>query len=225
MYMPPTPGPAPGLAYASFWRRVGGYLLDGLIVGVPVLILFFVLFWSNFVDYVNSASATARNGQTVVVTPTTFLPAGALIAYLIIGSAVNYLYFGFLVHSWGRTVGQAAVGVRVVPEEDLSARLPLGRATLRSTIFWVPGLFSVVPVLGSLVGLVPLVSYIMVAADSRKQGLHDKLGKALVVRPDPSAMPMMPMAPMGPWTPPPQGPPPGWSPPPQLPPGGGSAIP
>src|SRR4051812_3077780 len=45
MYMPPTPGPAPGLAFAGFWRRFCGYLLDGLIIGVPILVLEVVLFW------------------------------------------------------------------------------------------------------------------------------------------------------------------------------------
>jgi hypothetical protein len=28
-------GPAPGLEYASFWRRFGGYILDGIIIAVP----------------------------------------------------------------------------------------------------------------------------------------------------------------------------------------------
>src|ERR1035437_2738387 len=32
-YVPP--GPAAGLMYASFWRRLGGYVVDGILVGIP----------------------------------------------------------------------------------------------------------------------------------------------------------------------------------------------
>jgi uncharacterized RDD family membrane protein YckC len=219
MYMPPTPGPAPGLAFAGFWRRTGGYLLDALIIAVPVLILFFVLFWSDITTYINNASTSHRAAAGTI---TAILPTGALIAYTLVGAAINYLYYGFLVHSWGRTVGQAAVGVRVVPMEDLSGRLPLSRSTMRSAVFWGPGLVGFVPVIGQLVAFLPLISFIFVAFDAQKQGLHDKLGHAFVVRPDPTAMPLMPA---GAWGPPPGGPPPGW-PPPQLPgPGGGPAVP
>ena len=36
-------GPAPGIAYAGFWIRFAASLIDGIIVGVPLVILFLVI--------------------------------------------------------------------------------------------------------------------------------------------------------------------------------------
>jgi hypothetical protein len=42
------------------------------------------------------------------------------------------------VRAWGSTVGQRAVGVRVVREEDPGGRLPLSRSLLRALVWWGP---------------------------------------------------------------------------------------
>ena len=39
---PPLAGPAPGIGYAGFWIRFVAVLIDGIIIGVPLAIVFFV---------------------------------------------------------------------------------------------------------------------------------------------------------------------------------------
>jgi hypothetical protein len=73
--------------------------------------------------------------------------------------------------------------VRVVRVEDATANLPLGRALARAVIWWGAGLLSFVTGVGTVFELLVLLALLWVAWDPRKQGLHDKLGRALVVRP------------------------------------------
>ena len=188
----PTPwGPAPGLSYATFWRRVGGYLIDVLVLAVPGAIGFFVFFGSAFSSWLNAATAASQNNQTV---PQLVLPAGALLTYTLLDGLVALLYFGVLVAGWGSTVGQRAVGLRVVCQEDTAKPLPVGRAVLRAIVWWGAALLSLVAGLGFVVELVVLLALLWVAWDPRKQGLHDKLGGALVLRP----VGVLPMAAYGP---------------------------
>jgi uncharacterized RDD family membrane protein YckC len=178
------------LAYATFWRRVGGYLIDALIIAVPTVAAFFILFGSTFSSWVNQVSTAAQNGLTA---PKLVLPFNGLVAYGVFDCVLAALYFGILVGIWGSTVGQRAVGVRVVRQEDTSTRLPLERALLRAIIWWGPGLVAFVPGVSTIAELVVLLAVLWVAWDPRKQGLHDKLGRALVVRRET----LVPVAPYG----------------------------
>jgi uncharacterized RDD family membrane protein YckC len=173
-------GPAPGLEYATFWRRFGGYLIDVLIVGVISVVVFFVAFGSSISAYANSVTYANQNG---LATPTYQLPAGAGLTIGLVGCIFAVLYFGLLVAGWGSTVGQRAVGLRVVGQEDATKNLPMGRALLRAIIWWGPALLFWSVALRDIAGLVVLLCLLWVAWDPKKQGLHDKLGRAIVVRP------------------------------------------
>jgi uncharacterized RDD family membrane protein YckC len=173
-------GPGAGLEYATFWRRFGGYILDGIIIGVPSVIVFFIIFGSTISTYANQVAYANQNG---LATPTLVLPSGSLVTLSLIGCVISALYFGLLVAGWGSTLGQRAVGVRVVRVEDTASNLPLGRSLARSIVWWGPGLLAFVSGAGTIADLVVLLCLLWVAWDPKKQGLHDKLGRALVVRP------------------------------------------
>jgi uncharacterized RDD family membrane protein YckC len=172
-------GPAPGLEYASFWRRFGGYILDAIIIGVPTVIIFFIIFGSTISTYANQVTYANQNG---LPTPTYVLPSGGEVTLSLIGCVLAGLYFGVLVAGWGSTLGQRAVGVRVVRVEDPASHLPLGRALARSIVWWGPGLLAFVSGAGDIADLVVFLCLLWVAWDPKKQGLHDKLGRALVVK-------------------------------------------
>jgi uncharacterized RDD family membrane protein YckC len=181
------------LAYAGFWRRVGGYLIDGLIFAVPAVILFFVIFGSTISPWMTAVNNAAQAGQTA---PPLVLPTSGLVTFTVLDAVAGLLYFGVLVSGWGSTVGQRAVGVRVVCQEDTANSLPLGRAVLRAIVWWGAALLSFVPGLSDIAGLAVLLAFLWVAWDPRKQGLHDKLGGALVLRTVALPAPM-PYGPMG----------------------------
>jgi uncharacterized RDD family membrane protein YckC len=196
-------GPAPGLEFGGFGRRLGGYLIDFVVVGiVPAIVVFEVVAGKAFSDYLNAAQKATQTGGP---TPQLNIPYTYYLVAAVVSVVLGILYWGALVGVWGRTLGQAAVGLRVVRAEDPTKRLPFDRAMLRALPWWGGGVLEVVGIvaLSALAGIVFLVALLWVAWDPRKQGLHDKIASALVVRRAPSfaAFP----APGNPPPPPPPG--------------------
>ena len=219
-------GPAPGILYAGFWRRTGGYLIDGCLLGIVFGIVAVVVVLNAF----HGCWVQDEPGAPVrYVCSQSSLTTFGVVLLLVLGT-VAFFYFGVLVANWGHTLGQAAVGVRVVCRENIGAHLPLGRAILRSVVFWGGYIFSIIPGVGALWGLFVLLAFLFVIWDREKQGLHDKLGNALVIRMAPyyspygfqgapyggggpqwipaPGMPMYPIPPAPPQPPPPPSPPP-----------------
>jgi uncharacterized RDD family membrane protein YckC len=95
------------------------------------------------------------------------IPAALVGVVLIVG----FLYETTFVALRGQTPGKMLMRVRVVRLEDGSTP-GWGRALIR---WFVPILFSIVP-FGAL------VAYLWLIWDRRRQGLHDKAARTLVVR-------------------------------------------
>jgi uncharacterized RDD family membrane protein YckC len=220
-----APGPALGLVYAGFWWRFLGYILDSLILGVPIGIVAAII--ASNLQWASHPTTVCSGGvcNTTFLAPPAGWPLGPAIGYAICVGLVDLLYFGVLVSMWGSTVGQRAIGARVVREEAPAHSLPMGRALARAAVFWGPTLLGFVAWLGALAGLGEFICLLWVAWDPRKQGLHDKLGRAVVVRrsPAPVLVPVTPPYPYqqgyvppypapAPPPQPPQGPPASWAP-------------
>jgi uncharacterized RDD family membrane protein YckC len=145
--------PATGdVAYASWLSRVGAYLLDTLILLIPLGIILGVIF---AIDPADSSGAWAVLG----------------IAYLIT-LVLPFVYFTVLHgNERGATYGKRAVGIRVVGEQS-GASIGYGRAFGRYGIMVVFGLFFIPIVL----------DYLWPLWDSKNQALHDKVVGSIVVR-------------------------------------------
>src|SRR4029077_20002661 len=59
LWAAPPPGPAPGLEYAGFWIRAVAYLIDSLLLDVPILVALLAIVGSSAgsisCHYTNSA--------------------------------------------------------------------------------------------------------------------------------------------------------------------------
>ena len=172
-------GPVAGRVYASFWRRFSGYLIDIVVVAVPSIVAFVIIFGSAISKYATQVQNAQNAG---LPTPTLVLSSSGELNFAIYACISSALYFGVLVSVWGSTVGQRAVGLRVVPTEDVTKRLPIERALLRAIPFWAANLLAFVPGVSDIVELLVFLALLWVAWDPRKQGLHDKLGRAFVLK-------------------------------------------
>lgn len=170
-------GPAPGVAYAGFWPRFLGYIIDAILLFVLEAIVSIPIIVAPIVRYYQAHPVV--QGQAPSPLPADMTARYALVG--LVGAVAAALYFGGLVAWQGRTLGQRAIGATVVRAEDGGA-LPPGRAFVRAAIFWAPGLLGLVPVIGWVAGLAALIGLLAVAWDPRKQGWHDKLGRSLVVK-------------------------------------------
>lgn len=98
--------------YASFWQRLGAYLLDGLLItGVPLVLLLPVI----------AGGFVGESGEAIVV---------GWMVIQVIGALVTILYYS-LMHSskYQATLGKKWLGLRVVDEQGqrISVWRALGR--------------------------------------------------------------------------------------------------
>jgi uncharacterized RDD family membrane protein YckC len=145
--------PSEARAYASWGRRVGAYLLDVLIIFVPVMVVIVVA--------LIAASPDEDDGAWAVVG----------FAYLV-SLLFPFVYFTVL-HGRpsGKTPGKSVLGIRVVSDET-GGSISYGRAFGRYAIGFVFGIF-----------VLPLIlDYLWPLWDTKNQALHDKVVGSVVVR-------------------------------------------
>jgi uncharacterized RDD family membrane protein YckC len=129
--------------------------VDGLIIALPVILIFFAFFAANF----NAALANQDTGQTSTALSS---PANGL--SLIIG----FVYFSYF---WGvgSTPGMRIFGLQVVDAANPQAvGIGFGRGALRYLGYIVSSFCC-------------YIGLIWAAFDSRKQGWHDKIAGTVVV--------------------------------------------
>jgi uncharacterized RDD family membrane protein YckC len=165
-YPGPQQGPAPGIGYAGFWIRVVAAIIDGIIFGVPYLILFFVVEGSAISHYATCLNNAVANGTLATTCATSYFGSFGYIE--LIGLAVELLYFVVLWSKFGGTLGQRMLGLHVV-DAATGQNIGIGRAIGRFIGY-------VISALALDIGL------IWVAFDPRKQGWHDKIASTFVVR-------------------------------------------
>jgi uncharacterized RDD family membrane protein YckC len=160
-----APASAP-LPYAGFWIRFVASLIDGLILGIPfmlvVIVLMFFLGGFGLMMHRNAVDPQAAAAL-----------AGPMILGLLLGGLLfvgfEWLYFAGMESSARQaTFGKAAMSVRVTDLEG--RRLSFGHATGR--------FFSKI-----ISGMIPFaIGYIMAGFTAKKQALHDMIAGTLVIR-------------------------------------------
>jgi uncharacterized RDD family membrane protein YckC len=164
-YGPAKPTDAFGRPLADWWRRAVAIIIDGVIIAIPLYILFFVVV----------GVSVARNCQTVgsqtFCTNTGGLSASIVIMW-IIGIVAPLVYFALLDGSEkGQTPGKMALHI-ATRDAATGGSIGHGRAFVRRFIyeilwwlFFIPGLLNV---------LSPLW-------DARRQAWHDKAVNSVVI--------------------------------------------
>lgn len=166
-------GPAPGYAYAGFWRRFVAYLIDGFLFAIVFSIVFGVVFGAF--DDTNWRELTQLDpvtGRLVASDSEIVAAVGRWLGIAFGALALNWLIhalYHIILWSWlGGTIGQLALGMQVRRESD-GTKIGLGTSFLRY--------------IGYLISIwVFYLGLIWVAFDRRKQGWHDKIASTLVVR-------------------------------------------
>jgi uncharacterized RDD family membrane protein YckC len=167
-------GGAPTYPFASFWARVGGKVIDGLvalaIAAIPVI--------AGIVLIVNSVDTDTIDNSTEVTNGGT-LAAGILL--IIIGAILAALYEPLMtarkgIHN-GQTLGCQAVGIRITNLQGgpITTGQAWGRYLFRQ--FVINGIAS-----GFTGGLAGLLNYLWMLWDSNNQCWHDKIANTLVLR-------------------------------------------
>lgn len=142
--------------YASFWQRVGAYLIDFLLITAVTCPLGMAM---------GAFAAIAQRGGD----------EGAQVMSLAMQMIVNvisivagWLYFALLESSsWQGSVGKKVLGLRVT--DEYGNRIGFGRATGRH--------FAKI-----ISSLICLIGFIMAAFTEKQQALHDMIAGTLVLQ-------------------------------------------
>lgn len=142
------------MEYAGFWRRVGAFVIDYIIVVVAVSIIAMVLGLSiaipAYMSQAHAADAATGNGGN----------------WLLV--VMLWLYYAYFESSAKQaTFGKQALGIKVCGADG--QRISFLRASGRHFAKYISGL-----ILG--------IGYLMAAFTSKKQGLHDMIASCLVIK-------------------------------------------
>jgi uncharacterized RDD family membrane protein YckC len=163
---PPYGGPGSGFgyqgmtifSYAGFLKRFVASILDGLITGLPMIAIMFLMFSGmSQLDFTNQHEMERF-----------FRELSAKVSTFSLFSSLLYLaYFVFFESSkFQATPGKMVLGIKVVDTDG--NRLTILKAFLRNVCKYISQLIC-------------MIGYIMAAFTERKQALHDIISGCLVV--------------------------------------------
>jgi uncharacterized RDD family membrane protein YckC len=178
---PPGPGNDPSLA--EWWQRLLARLIDGLVVGVLLIGLWIPIVTSamNRVRNVtyqfrgNLNSPAAQNAMNHAISQAFGQAFGAIFLLAVVGAVIMFVYDWVQHGLWGQTLGKRALGTRVVTADSRS-KISGGAAAGRAAVYALPPL---VPFVGGLFGL---LNELWLLWDPRRQCLHDKAARTVVVK-------------------------------------------
>jgi uncharacterized RDD family membrane protein YckC len=135
MTEPPPPSASYGYtaqattALSGFWRRLGAYIIDAIILGVIGAVIQAI--WGA----ITQASTSDTTGAGV---------RGGLIALVL-----YLIYFGYLWSRNGQSIGYMALGIRVVRTDG--SLLSLGAAVLRALLVYLSFALCLIPAIVSAI--------------------------------------------------------------------------
>jgi RDD family len=175
----PIEGANHSLAYADASSRLVAYLIDGVLVGVAIFIVAFVMS-----RLLGPTQIARTDGLRPVV------DQGRALVNAVMATTISGAYFVGCWLAFRATVGQRLLGMVVVQESDV-ARLRPGQAVVR---WFLLGAWW--GVLGALLLSISLAAWVLAfaivvwdlvllwttARDGRKRGLHDRAAGSVVHR-------------------------------------------
>jgi uncharacterized RDD family membrane protein YckC len=159
--------PVAARRYAGFWLRFVAYLIDGLIVGIPVTVVVLVVI--AMLGGLAAFHGLPQNPDPQQVTALVMGLVGLILPLVLCSVVISWLYFAMMESSARQaTLGKGVLSLRVT---DLNGqRVSFGRASGRY--------FSKI-----ITGLVPLaIGWILAGFTAKKQALHDFIAGTLVWR-------------------------------------------
>jgi len=144
--------PPDSIQYAGFWRRLVAFLLDSFLFSAVIAPVQLLIYGRDYFYW-----SSEQSGIFAVYGPADFLLTTLLPVLLIIAFWVKL----------GATPGKLLMDCRVVDANTLEP-LSWKKALLRCLAYLV----SALPV---------YLGFVWIAVDKRKQGLHDKLARTLVL--------------------------------------------
>ncbi|GAB2538423.1 RDD family protein [Rhodanobacter koreensis] len=152
--------------YAGFWKRVGAYILDAIILYFPQALIQKALGVDAAKEALQQAAVNAAGDPHLMIAAQEQFYA-AMWPAMLLGIVIGWLYFAICESSaWQGTLGKLALGIRVTDMQGNRISFPRALGRYAAKI---------------LSGIILCIGYLMVAWTQRKQGLHDLIVGTLVL--------------------------------------------
>ena len=146
--------------YAGFWRRLGAYTVDGIIIFFTFIVLSVI---ASLAFFSGAISGNSKDFIVDLADPARFSSVKIFIWIFFI--SLYIAYFTYFHGTTGRTLGKMFFGLQVVSADGTP--IYFGIAFLRAVGYLVSGIFY--------------LGFIWAAFDKRKQGWHDKIAGTVVI--------------------------------------------
>jgi uncharacterized RDD family membrane protein YckC len=152
--------------YAGFWKRVGAFILDYIVLFIPGKLIG-ALFGATAAEAAMRQAQLASPGDPQVMLASIEQYFHVMWPALLLSTVMVWLYFALCESSaWQATVGKLALGIRVTDLQGnrISRPRALGRYPAKFLSY-----------------LIFCIGFLMIAWTQRKQGLHDLIAGTLVL--------------------------------------------
>ncbi|SFA76910.1 MULTISPECIES: RDD family protein [unclassified Bacillus (in: firmicutes)] len=156
--------------YGGFWIRFGAYLLDSIILGIPLMILTFVILFA-FLGSSGVLDAMLADPEYMESTMTDNqamkLLGGYLLAVLLNFIITIAYYAGMHASKWQGTIGKKLLGLKVTDMNGQRISFWRGLGRYIAMVF---------------LSAIFMIGYIMAAFTAKKQSLHDMIAGTIVIK-------------------------------------------
>jgi uncharacterized RDD family membrane protein YckC len=155
--------------YAGFWIRGGALVIDGIITGAAMGIVFFLFFGGTFTALIRETARAGAQGSQPDPAAIADLMAPMMASmglFQLLGLAASLTYYAWFLFRFGATPGKMAVGIKVVRPDG--SPISVGQAIGR----YFAHLLS---------AIILYVGFMMAGWDDQKRALHDRLADTRVI--------------------------------------------
>lgn len=175
---PTTPD---GQPLASYWQRVGAYIIDAIITGIASFVLGGWLLYRAMQPFFDGFANAVRSGDTAAMDRiTSQIDYGYLAGFSLVAGVVAFAYQVFFLTRSGATPGKAVSGISVRLRER-PGPLSLADASRRASVQAVLGMLGNIPLIGTFASIAALLDLLWPAWDGNRQAWHDKVAATNVV--------------------------------------------
>jgi uncharacterized RDD family membrane protein YckC/ribosomal protein L40E len=162
--LPDQAGAYVNVEYGGFWIRLGASFIDGLVLLVPTIIVS-IPFIIKMINWI--IDSLPPSGSYYYQYNYNYFVFGWYWLWMLAIWTIEIAYFTISVGKWGKTIGKKAVGLKIVRTDG--SRVSYARALGRSLAYMLNG-FSYD------------LTFLMIAFNAQKRGLHDYIADTIVVK-------------------------------------------
>ncbi len=153
--------------YAGFWKRFGAFVLDSIILTIPLMLLYGVWMFVALRPLLPMFAAQAGQPPTADMMNSLLKMYGGIFGFQLISLILFWLYYSWMESSrYQATLGKLVFGIKVVGESG--QRISFWHATGRTLGKWISA-FTL------------YIGFLMAGANKQKRALHDIIASTYVV--------------------------------------------